>query len=95
MPMAFSDRGHLADFQEALAGRAEVKTYCLIAPHDLVRERLFARAGPKGTGVSRWQRRRARQCCEAHLEPGFGDPVDASRPVEAVAADILRRLRGG
>jgi hypothetical protein len=40
-----------------------------------------------------WQVRRATECCAAHADPAFGEPIDAERDPSEIADLIADRLR--
>jgi hypothetical protein len=70
-------RRHRSDFQhsEIRAGLAEtarpVLHFCLVAPLELVRERLARRGEPVEEVRWAWVHRRAAECCAVHAGPEF------------------------
>src|SRR5262245_34527143 len=85
VPMAFSRVDYLDEIRAG--GRrydADVRHFCLRAPLATVEARLAARGG-----VTEWQRRRAAECCAAHLERAFAEAVETEgRTADEVAAAI-------
>lgn len=89
VPMAFTNRDYFAGFERALATTAPVAKLCLVAPLDVVRDRLQGRARVEGRqGLSEFELRRSAECVAAHSDPMFGVPVDAMASPEAVIAEI-------
>jgi hypothetical protein len=94
VPMAFSN---LAYLEEVIGGtrlfEPDVRLFCLIAPLEAVRERLLNRGVRPESRKGKWVWRRAQECCAAHSNPAFGEPVDtAGRTVECIVDDLERRL---
>ncbi len=86
VPMAFTNRAYFDGLAAALGADAPVWRLCLVAPLDVVRERLRRRAHSEGTAVSEFQIRRSAECVAAHKDPAFGLPIDATAaPAEIVA----------
>jgi hypothetical protein len=95
VPMAFSNAAYLQEIRGAVT-RFEPHTlhFCLIAPIDVVRERLRTRRVQPADGA--WQDRRASECCELHPQPAFARHVDAAkRDVMQIADEIFRALPSG
>lgn len=90
IPMAFSRADYLGEFGTALAQFDTVRKFCLTAPLVVVEARLAARDAK--AGADHWARRRAAECCEAHRDPAFGEPIDAMPPPDIVASTIRRSL---
>lgn len=89
VPMAFTNRDYFAGFEEALAARAPVTKLCLVAPLDVVRNRLQRRAVAEGRqDLTEFELRRSAECVAAHVDPFFGAPVDATLSPDAVIAEI-------
>lgn len=89
VPMAFSDTHPL---QEIRAGIDRFEPhqvhFCLIAPVEIVQQRLRTR---RSAGA--WEFRRAAECCAVHREAIFATHVDAGdRTVREVADEIVRLL---
>lgn len=94
VPMAFTNRRHFDALVDALSTDAPVQRICLRAPLDVVRGRLSQRARAEGSEVSDFQMRRSAECVEAHKDPAFGQPVDATGPPSEIVAEICRIVRG-
>lgn len=92
IPMAFSRIDYFIDFTDALARRDAVRTFCLRAPLSVIEQRLAVRAAVAGTGVDRWALRRAGECCAAHDDPAFGQPIDAIAPPDEIVTTIRAAL---
>lgn len=92
IPMAFSRSDYFAQLSDALARHDAVRKFCLTAPLGVVEARLAEREIK--TGVNHWARRRAAECCDAHCDPAFGQPIDATPPADIVASTIRRLLAG-
>lgn len=93
VPMAFTNRSYLADFERALATTAPVIKLCLRAPLDVVRRRLYERAIVEGRqDLTEFDLRRSAECVAAHVDTVFGLPVDARNPPHAVIAEIRALL---
>lgn len=92
VPMAFSNLKYLNEIREGIrAFEPDVRHLCLVAPLEIVKERLAGRG--LGPGGPAWAHRRATECCEAHARPEFGEPVlTAGRGVSEVVEDVLRRI---
>lgn len=96
VPMAFSNLAYFEGLADALSASAPVLKLCLVAPVEVVRARLEARALAEGTAVDTWALRRADDCCQAHRAPAFGHPIDATGPTpEIVRALFAFGLREG
>ncbi len=92
VPMAFSDAKFLQEIRRGIS-RFEPQQlhFCLIAPVEIVHERLRTRAPTGG-----WEFRRAAECCAVHRDEIFAIHVDAANhTVEEVADEILRQLTAG
>jgi hypothetical protein len=64
---------------------AELRTYCLVAPPDVVRGRLLLRGDEAGG----WADARVDRCCHAHAAPVFGPFLDATQTVDRLLAEVL------
>ncbi|WP_394762336.1 AAA family ATPase [Phenylobacterium sp.] len=93
VPMAFTDATYFTELTKALATEAQVEALCLVAPIEIVTERLERRAQLAGRSVSEFERRRSRECVAAHFSPVFGRAVDATRVAGQVAGEIADFLR--
>jgi predicted ABC-type ATPase len=85
-PMAFSNAGYLREIREGVSRfEPRVLQFCLVAPVEVVHERL-RRRGDAGA----WEYRRARECCLAHESEDFAVHIDAAdRPPGAIADELL------
>ncbi len=91
VPMAFTNLDYLEDFAAALGRTAPVRRLCLVAPLDLVRERLAARVALEGRGLNAFELRRSAECVAVlGKNPAFGIPIDA----RATSAEIVRHIEG-
>lgn len=95
VPMAFTNLAYLEGFSATLEKTAPVRRVCLVAPLEVVRARLLARAQAEGrSGLSDFEITRSAECVGLHgTDPAYGLPVDAMQSPEAVAAAI-RRVAG-
>ena len=87
VPMAFSNIDYLDEIRRRLQRfDSRVLHFCLIAPIDVVNERLARRRlRPEDQA---WQLRRAAECCAVHSEPRFATHVNATRSVAQIAGEI-------
>jgi thymidylate kinase len=92
VPMAFTNLAYLEAFAAALNSAAPVHRFCLVAPLEIVRERLRERARLERRDVSAFELRRSEECVAAHANPAFGTPIDGTRTPDAVARDIRRAI---
>lgn len=92
VPMAFSNLDYLKAFQSALGEDGPVLTVCLVAPLGVIARRLAARAAAERRTVTEWQKRRSEECWHAHRSADFGIPIDATRPVDTIVADLQQRI---
>lgn len=70
--MAFSNLTYLNMLAGTLAGSDVVHKLCLVAPLEVVRERLRRRAEAEGMPMNLWALKRAETRCDAHRSPAFG-----------------------
>lgn len=84
VPMAFTNLSYLNGFADTLQERAPVQRFCLVAPLDLVRARLAHRAARQNREMTDWELRRSAECVAAHADPAFGEPIDATEPVDKI-----------
>jgi len=91
VPMAFSSESYLREVQEGI-GRFEPRVlhFCLVAPLEVVHERLRRRGLDPESAP--WEFRRAEECCVAHRGEEFGVQVSAEGTVEEIAGTIIERL---
>ena len=87
VPMAFSNASYLQEIREGIARFESQQLHvCLVAPIDVVHQRIQSRNLPDAT----WQMRRAAECCAVHHDEIFATHIDASdRDVHAIAEEIL------
>lgn len=95
VPMAFSN---LAYLREVRSGVAEFETnfihLCLVAPLEVVYERLRQRGDLPGDPRSAWQYRRSAECCLAHDDSAFGEHIStADLTAREVALQVVERMR--
>jgi thymidylate kinase len=89
VPMAFTNLTYLDDFSRALSHTAPVTRICLVAPLELVRQRLLARAkSERRMALTEFEIERSTECVQAHAHPEFGAKIDATANLEAVVAQI-------
>jgi len=95
VPMAFSNLQYLGEVRSGLERfDRDIRPFCLIAPLAVIQERLIRRGADPDTPGGKWAFRRAAECCAAHVDPAFGEPVPAAnRSPAEIAADIVGRLR--
>lgn len=82
--------------QEIRAGIARFERrqfhFCLVAPIELVRQRLQSRR-VEATDAA-WQYRRAAECCAVHNDERFALQIDtAGRDLADIAGEILETVR--
>lgn len=95
VPMAFSNVAYLDEIRNDLAARGiEVIHLCLVAPVEVVHDRITRRASGVHDDDVRWQLRRAAECCVAHESDVFGEriPVGDMQP-EELAEQLIERFR--
>ena len=94
VPMAFSNPDYLGEVQSGLERfDRDIRPFCLVAPIEIIHERLVGRGVDPATPAGQWAFRRAAECCAAHADAAFGEPVPAaSRSPAEIAADIVARL---
>ena len=88
VPMAFSNLAYFESLEGALARSGVIHKLCLVAPLDVIGERLQRRAEAEGKPIDRWALERAEACCEAHRSPAFGHSIDAT----ASTGEIVRSI---
>jgi hypothetical protein len=94
VPMAFTNQAYLAEIRAGIQRfDPHVRHFCLIAPLEIVQERLSRRGTDASTADGAWAFRRASDCCAVHTQPEFGEHVPAAGPsAETIAAEIISRL---
>lgn len=93
VPMAFSNAEYLDEIRRG-ASRfdRDVRHICLVAPEEVVHERLRRRGTDPSNAA--WEYRRASECCRAHESETFGQQVEAGvRTPEEIADEILTIIR--
>jgi hypothetical protein len=94
VPMAFSNLSYLDEIRTGLS-RFEpvVFHFCLVAPIEVVRERLRLRGAEPADPKSVWQYRRADECCVVHQAETFAEHVSTiGLTAPQVADEILARV---
>ena len=91
VPMAFTNLAYLDAFADGLRADGEVRRLCLVAQPQVVAERLAHRARSEGRAVTRFETRRSAQCLEAHVDPRFGEAIDATGSPARIVAEIRHR----
>jgi chloramphenicol 3-O-phosphotransferase len=88
VPMAFSNVQYLDEIRAGIrAFEPHVLHFCLVAPLDVVQERLQRRRND----ATEWELRRAGECCIAHRDDAFAQQIDAAhRNPDEIADEILR-----
>ena len=94
VPMAFSEVSYLREIRAGIARFDEdIMHLCLVAPLEVVHQRLRSRGEDPASPGGAWAFRRASECCEAHAAPEFAEQVPtAGRTPEAIVGDLLRRI---
>lgn len=91
VPMAFSNAQYLQEIRDGVARFEPAQLHaCLIAPVDVVQQRRQTRRITAEDEA--WQARRAAECCVAHRAEAFAIHVDAERPPEDIADEIVRLI---
>lgn len=93
VPMTFTNPEYLENFALALSRSAPVHRLCLVAPLEVVRARLRMRAISEGREITEFEFRRSGECVEAHRDPCFGTPIDATGEPSRIVAIIRSCLR--
>lgn len=93
VPMAFANLDYLEAFADGLSQDGPVCRLCMVAPADVVDERLRGRAAAEGREVTEFEWRRSRDCLAAHGDPRFGLPIDAGGSPERIAG-LIRAAAG-
>ncbi len=91
VPMAFYRLEYLTEITDGLAKHGlSARRFCLRASRAAIQARLRRRGDDPDGG---WLASKVERCLSAHLDPRMGEAVDTEGlEVEAVAAEILRRL---
>lgn len=94
VPMAFSHRQYFDEVVGGIAGfERELRVFCLRASLATVRRRLVGRGEAIEGAGAEWIARRIVECCEAHRDAHFGEPVETEgRTAKDVAEEIVRKL---
>jgi cytidylate kinase len=89
VPMAFSNLSYLEEVRAGIARfESRIEHFCLVAPVEVVHERLRRRGFADDRDRS-WQDRRAAECCVAHEDPIFGERISTSGLTAGQVADQL------
>lgn len=93
VPMAFSDVGYLQEIRSAISRfEPRVLHFCLVAPVEVVHERLRLRGADPVRAA--WEYRRAAECCIAHEREEFARHIaTADRDADEIADEILSYAR--
>jgi hypothetical protein len=94
VPMAFSNLAYLDEIRAGLARfEPHVHHFCLIAPVEVVHERLRTRGSTPENDP--WGYRRAAECCLVHGRDEFSTHVIASgRSPDQIADELLAMVKG-
>jgi len=93
IPMTFSRLDYLEEIRSGLSTTdSEVLHFCLVAPIEVIRERLAKRGQPETDPRWSWVHTRALECCVAHESEEFATRISASEanPKE-LAADLAAK----
>ena len=95
VPMTFSEPRYLDEIRRgAQRFDRHVHHFCLVAPLEVVQERLRARGDQPDTHP--WEYRRAAECCDAHRSDWSRQHIDASAATPTqLAAHIADAIRNG
>jgi broad-specificity NMP kinase len=95
VPMAFSNPAYLDEIRSALARfEPRVVHVCLVAPVEVVRDRLAGRGADPIRHA--WQFRRSEECCVAHRDERFAHRIDASdRTPDEIASEVIEYMKSG
>jgi|GEM_PF-2678178 len=72
VPMAFTNLLYFESLATSLARDGEVLRFCLVAPLELVLERLARRAASEQRLLTEFEARRSAECVRAHRDPAYG-----------------------
>lgn len=94
VPMAFSNLSYLHEVREGLARFApEVRHFCLVAPVDVVNERIRLRGGGSNDRDLQWQYRRAAECCAVHSNAEFAEQIAVGdKTADQIAEQLITLL---
>ncbi len=92
VPMAFSNPAYLEEIRSGISRfEPRVLHYCLIAPVEVVHERLRRRGCDPAKAT--WEYRRAAECCLAHQREEFAEHIAAAgRDPEDIAEELVRAV---
>lgn len=93
VPMAFSNVQYLDEVRAGIRHfEPGVLHFCLVAPVEIVHERLRQRGALPGRNA--WEFRRAAECCVAHAQGAFAIHIDAATTsADAIARDLSGLIR--
>lgn len=89
IPMAFTNRQYMDELAASLSSKGDVRRVCLVAPLEVVRERLQRRANAEGRNLTEFELSRSKECVMAHANTIFGTPIDATRPLSQVVDAVV------
>jgi predicted kinase len=89
VPMAFSEVGYLQEIRSAITRfEPRVLHFCLVAPVEVVHERLRLRGADPVRAA--WEYRRASECCMAHERKEFARHIaTADRDPDEIAEELV------
>ena len=98
VPMAFSNLAYLTEVRRCLSHfDPNVVHICLVAPVEIVHDRLRLRGEIAGDPRSAWQYRRSAECCLAHRDSSFAEHLPSghltAHEVAALVASRVNALR--
>jgi predicted kinase len=95
IPMTFSELAYLEEVRSGLArSNRPVLHFCLMAPLEVIRERLALRGELSDDPRYAWVHRRAAECCVAHRAKDFSIHLSTeTRSPAAIAAALAERIR--
>ena len=90
VPMAFSNLDYLKEVLDGVRRfDPSVVHFCLVAPLEVVEERLMGRGHHGGDPRSAWLDRRAAECCAIHSDPAFAEQIPTAGLTAPQVADVL------
>lgn len=89
LPICIADRERYSALVEGLRAVDEtLQTFCLVAPIEIVHERLRGR----GDDPAGWAGTRTAGCHEAHRDPLFAPHLDARLPLSTLVERVLKTV---
>ena len=93
IPMTFCKLEYLNQLRFVLLHHAEVHHFCLIAPVEVIYERLRKRGVHSSSAEGQWVYPRTTRCCKVHRTPEFYRHIDTNgKSPSEVADDILEKI---